>query len=181
MQAPTLQTERLVLRPTLLSDFEAYAAFLSSDRAQYMDGPLSRDTAWTWFTNDTAHWQLFGFGGLMIETPDGAVAGQVAVTQGIAFPEPELGWFLYDGFEGKGFASEAAIALRKWVYDFAGLTTVVSYVSPENLGSARVAQRMGAVRDVNAPLPAGETAELTHVYRHPSADQLGDGGMEAYA
>lgn len=178
---PTLKTDRLVLRPMQMSDFDSYAAFVASDRAAYMGGPLDRATAWNWFASDTAHWHLFGFGGLMITLTDGTLVGQVSVTKGVTFPEAELGWFLFAGFEGKGFGTEAATALRKWVYDFADLTTLVSYVSPENSASVHLAERMDAHRDHSAAVPEGETSAQTHVYRHPSADLLGDGGMEAYA
>ena len=39
MIAPTLQTARLTLRPATMADFAAYAAFLATDRSQYMGGP----------------------------------------------------------------------------------------------------------------------------------------------
>ena len=43
MQAPTLTTERLTLRPMRAGDFPAYAALMASPRAVYMGGPY--DTA----------------------------------------------------------------------------------------------------------------------------------------
>lgn len=175
---PTIETQRLTLRAPKLEDFEQYAAFLSSDRAQYMHGPMSRKEAWRWFTNDTAHWPLMGFGGLMIEE-NGTLAGQVAITRGPTFPEPELGWFLLDGFTGRGIAAEAGFALRNWAYETAGLKTLVSYIHPENAASIALAKRLGAELDENAPRPEGETLEETLVYRHPAPDA--DGGMEAYA
>ena len=46
MIAPTLHTERLVLRPAVMADFDAYAAFLATDRARYMGGPHGRAKAW---------------------------------------------------------------------------------------------------------------------------------------
>ncbi|NRB01577.1 MAG: GNAT family N-acetyltransferase [Rhodobacteraceae bacterium] len=166
--APVLETARLRLRGLQPGDFEAYAAFLATPRSIHMDGPHDRDTAWSWFCNDTAHWPLFGYGGLMIEA-DGELAGQVSVTHGVTFPEHELGWFLFDGFEGKGYASEAARALRDHVYSTTEIPGVVSYCSPENAGSIAVAKRLGAVYDPDAPRPDGDTC---HVYRHPTREAL---------
>ncbi len=79
-----------------------------------MGGPHGIRTAWEYFCNDTAQWTLFGHGGLMI-VPNGmdTPIGQVAVCHGPIFPEPELGWFLYAGHEGKGFATEAAAAVAR--------------------------------------------------------------------
>lgn len=132
-----------------------------------MDGPHDRDKAWTWFCNDTAHWALFGYGGLMIETDDGQLAGQVAITKGIAFPEPELGWFLFDGFEGRGIATRAATALRDWTFANADLPALVSYIAPQNAASIALAERLGATLDPNAPRPGDETPDDCLVYRHP--------------
>lgn len=162
-----------------MRDFAAYAAFAASPRAVYMGGPHNQAKAWDWFCNDTAHWALMGFGGLMIER-DGAAIGQVAVTQGVHFPEPELGWFLFEGHEGHGYALEAAFALREWVYANTDLDTLVSCVDPRNAASIALATRLGAVIDPTAKRPQGETPDKTVVFRHPTASALQDGGMEAY-
>ncbi|MFV0358197.1 GNAT family N-acetyltransferase [Tropicimonas sp.] len=172
---PTIHTPRLVLRPPRLDDFEPYAAFLASDRARGMSGPHNRATAWSWFTNDIAHWQLFGFGGLIIEH-DGAPAGQVSITRGLDFPEPELGWFLFEGQEGKGLATEAALAMRDHAYTELGLETLVSYCAPDNLQSIALAERLGCRPDPDAPRPEGATYR---VYRHPAPDTDGNPGSYA--
>ncbi|NDR59387.1 GNAT family N-acetyltransferase [Aliiruegeria sabulilitoris] len=174
--APTLKTRRLTLRPYRIEDFEPYAAFLASDRARHIHGPHSIETAWQWFTNDIAHWSLFGYGGLMIEHKRRLI-GQVAITSGYRFPEPVLGWFLFDGNEGKGFATEAAFALRNFAYESAGLETLVSYSAPENARSIAVSIRLGAVRDPQAHPPA--MGDNFVAFRHPAPDS--DGNVEAYA
>lgn len=162
--APTLTTDRLTLRPLRWEDFADYAAFLATDRAWGMGGPHGLRTAWEYFCNDTAQWVLFGHGGLMI-VPNGSDApvGQVAVCHGPIFPEPELGWFLYAGQEGKGYASEAARALRDWAFDVRGLVTLVSYIDPGNAASVRLAERIGGVLDPDAATPFNDP-DL--VYRH---------------
>lgn len=157
MTAPTLTTDRLTLRPLQYADFPAYAAFLATDRAWGMGGPHGVRTAWEYFCNDTAQWTLLGMGGLMIvQHGQDAPVGQVAVCHGPIFPEPELGWFLYAGHEGKGYATEAATALRDWAFGSRGLTALVSYIEPANAASIRVAERLGGVPDPDAPTPFDE-------------------------
>jgi RimJ/RimL family protein N-acetyltransferase len=161
---PTLATQRLVLRPIRLADFEPYAALLASDRARYMDGPHDRAKAWAWFTGDVAGWQLFGRGALSVEVAEsGKLAGQVGFGTGGDFPEVELGWFLHEGFEGHGFATEACAALRGWGFGPGGLETFVSYIDPDNRPSRRLAERLGAAVDPGAATPNGDP---TLVYRH---------------
>lgn len=165
MIAPTLHTRRLTLRPLRYEDFPAYAAFLASQRSIYMGGPHLGRTAWDWFCNDTAQWALLDMGALMI-WPDGSdvPVGQVAVCHGPIFPEPELGWFLDDDGLGKGYATEAAAAMRDWAFDTRGLATLVSYIDPRNAASVGVAVRVGGTLDPLA-VTAGGDPDLVYRYQ----------------
>lgn len=163
---PTLTTERLTLRPYALGDFPAYAAFLATPRARFMGGPLDAEGAWAYFTNDVAQWALAGIGGLLVAPRSGgAPVGQVALCHGL-FPEPELGWFLFDGHEGRGYATEAAAGLLHWARDTGAVASLVSYIDAENHASRRLAERLGATLDPAAATPGGSP---TLVYRHRSA------------
>jgi RimJ/RimL family protein N-acetyltransferase len=163
---PTLQTGRLTLCPPVMADFDAYAAFVTGPRTQYMSGPHSRQTAWAWFCNDVAQWHLCGMGGLIIHRGDDTI-GQVSLCAGPEFPEPELGWMIFDpANEGSGYATEAATALRDWALGPRRLATIVSYIDPANTASIRLAKRLGATRDDSAPTPANMA---TLVYRMVAA------------
>ena len=165
MTPPTLQTARLTLRPPVADDWPALAAFLASDRSRWMGGPFGLRDAWGIFCHDVALWPLFGHGALMIERRDtGETVGQVGINAGPLFPEHELGWFLYEGHEGNGYATESAGCLRDWAFATLGLHTLVSYVYPDNLASSRVAERLGAVLDPNAARQPGDETDL--VWRH---------------
>jgi RimJ/RimL family protein N-acetyltransferase len=158
--APVLTTSRLRLRPMLAADWPAYAAFMASDRSVFLGGPYDTREDWGIFCHDAAGWALFGLGALMVEA-QGVTVGQVGINHGPCFPEPELGWFLYPGNEGRGYATEAAAALRDRAFA-AGWPTLVSYVDPANRASAAVAERLGARRDPDAvPQDPGDL-----VYRH---------------
>jgi RimJ/RimL family protein N-acetyltransferase len=160
---PTLKTERLLLRAPVVDDFPAFARLLASPRAHYLGGPFTQQAAWGAFCHDVACWEFFGHGGLMVDLrATGESVGQVRINDGPLFPEKELGWQLYDGQEGRGYATEAAMALRDWAIRELRLTGLVSYVHPENHSSAAVAERLGAALDANAPKP--HPGRL--VYRH---------------
>lgn len=166
MIAPTLHSARLTLRPLTMADYPAYAAFLASDRSVHMGGPYDRFGTWGVFCHDAGQWALFGHGGLMIDlTATGETVGCVCISHGPLYPEPEIGWFLYEGHEGRGYATEAARTFRDWGFATRGLTTLVSYIDPPNRASAAVAERLGAVLDPHAPRQLGDEADL--VYRHP--------------
>jgi len=163
MTAPALTTETLTLRAPVMDDFAAYAMFLAGPRSVGVDGPLDTKGAWAYFTSDVALWSLAGVGGFMMQCKEGgAVLGLIAVNIGPLFAEPELGWMVYDGYEGQGFATEAASAVRDWALAQPVITSLVSYVGRDNTPSRRLAERLGAVIDPNAACPGPETL----VYRH---------------
>ncbi|WP_341366907.1 GNAT family N-acetyltransferase [Yoonia sp. BS5-3] len=159
---PTLHTERLTLRPYARADFDTYAAFMAGARSVTMGGPKTRDEAWTWFTNDTASWPLYGFGTLAVEL-DGAMIGGVGLVHPPDFPEPECGWFIFDGFENRGIATEAARAILDHTFATTDLDSAVSYIWDQNPASIKVAQKLGAVHDPDARTPPYPS---TLVYRH---------------
>ena len=163
-EIPTIETERLILRPPGMDDWPLYAELMFSERAIYMGGPFSTKGAWGMFCNDVAQWTLMGHGALMLEARDtGQCLGQVGINHGPLFPEHELGWLVYPDAEGKGYAYEAALALRDWGFRKRRLNTLVSYIDPRNTRSRKLAERLGAVLDTAAPVQ--DPGDL--VYRHP--------------
>jgi RimJ/RimL family protein N-acetyltransferase len=164
--APILTGARILLRPHRADDFERIAQLYETDRSKYIDGPLSRETVWQNFGADVGQWVLLGFGCWAIEEKSsGAYIGQTGLNFPVQFPERELGWLLFEGFEGKGHALEAASLARGFAFGTLGWTECVSYIDPDNERSIRLAERLGAVRDEAAATPGGDACL---VYRHTS-------------
>ena len=162
---PRIETERLLLRPMEMADWPAYFEMMQSERSVGMGGPFDLREAWGMFCHDTALWILMGHGALMFEErTTGQCLGQVGLNQGPLFPEHELGWFVYPHAEGKSYAFEAACAIRDWAFCELGIPTLVTYLSKDNVRSRRLAERLGAVLDHDAP--RHDPADL--VYRHPN-------------
>ncbi|HRO11958.1 MAG TPA: GNAT family N-acetyltransferase [Amaricoccus sp.] len=167
--APVIETERLRLRPHRLEDFPPLAAFYGSAAARFVGGPLPADRAWHVFASDVGAWDLVGSGAWGLEEKaTGAFAGQLAANRAPHFPEPEIGWILLPGFEGRGYAAEGARAVRAFAYGTLGWETAVSYVDPGNRRSVALARRLGCVEDPDArPLYPQEI-----VFRHPGPAAL---------
>jgi RimJ/RimL family protein N-acetyltransferase len=165
LEAPLIRTERLLLRPYRAPDFEHLLAIYASDRSQFIGGRLRPRQVWDGFMNVIGHWPVHGFGGWAVElSGTGDLVGEVAVHHPVDYPEVELGWLLFDGFEGKGYATEAAAAARNFAFREAGVSSLVSYIDPDNHPSRRLAERMDAFLDSSAPTPNGDPCL---VYRHP--------------
>jgi RimJ/RimL family protein N-acetyltransferase len=170
IDTPVLDTERLILRAPELRDFDAYARFFASPRAARVGGPTARDKCWRYFGHHVGHWALRGYGSFFIE--DRATThtlGLILAWCPEGYPEREIGWILFDGAdEGKGYIDEAARRVLTHIWTDFGWDTVVSYIDPANDASRRVAARLGAARDMDAPR-WDDPADDSEVWRHRRA------------
>ncbi|MBE1285851.1 MAG: GNAT family N-acetyltransferase [Rhodobacteraceae bacterium] len=170
LDIPVLKTERLVLRGPEAHDFENIAAFFADEQRSWgFGGPLDRNGAWRWFASMIGHWALHGYGFWMVDTHEGAPVGFVGLWSPEGWPEPELGWVMFDGTEGKGYAFEAAEEARKFAYEVLGFETLSSNILPGNTRSVALAERMGAHYERSFENVSHGT-EM--VYRHPGPDAV---------
>lgn len=169
VSAPMPATARLTLRIPGPEDFEGFAAFFASSRAAFVGGPIGRETAWRVLGTIIGHWSLRGWGPFAIVPRGGSAAiGTTGPWFPEGWPEPELGWMLWDATrEGQGLMAEAAKAARAHAYRHLGWTTAVSYIAPGNTRSIALATRLGARPDPDARRHDGD-AHI--VYRHPGPE-----------
>jgi RimJ/RimL family protein N-acetyltransferase len=170
-KAPTLETDRLILRGPQTSDVEAVIAFLMDEiRAEGFGGYSNRSDSWRWFVLNVGHWHMHGYGYfIVVDKASGKPAGLCGIWNPEGWPEPEVGWVVFDGFEGKGIAYEAAQRARRWAYEDLGFTTLTSNIVPGNTRSIRLAERLGASYERTYDNPnMGEDM----LYRHPGPEAL---------
>jgi RimJ/RimL family protein N-acetyltransferase len=156
---PVIGTARLRLDAPDLTDFR--------DRAEHMDGPYSRDDAYTEFAAMLGTWVLHGHGVFAMRPREGGSAlGFICLNMEPGDNEPELGFFVTKAAEGQGLVVEAAAAVRDWARG-QGVASLVSYVDPANLRSVRLATRLGARRDPVAEAAYDATPDAgMAVFRH---------------
>ncbi|WP_372837448.1 GNAT family N-acetyltransferase [Phaeovulum sp.] len=169
--APVLHTARLTLRVPAMRDWEAFAAFLTSDRASYVGGPVTRERAWRAFGHLVGHWVLRGYGMFAVAQKGTDEAfGMAGPWFPENWPEQELAWSIWSPeAEGKGYAFEAAQAARNYAFGVLGWATAVSYIDPENARSIALAKRLDAVIEPGAAHPGDEP---TLVFRHSRPETL---------
>lgn len=170
ISAPSFTTERLTLRPQAPSDFDAHAAFYGSARSVGMGGPYDRAAAWRQFATELGHWAMKGYGfWTAVVTATGRTVGQVGFWNPEGWSEVEIGWAMFEGSEGKGFAYEAAVRLRAHAYDTLGWGPLTSVIVPGNTRSEALAARLGAVPEREWLSPSGRTGVI---WRHPGREDL---------
>ncbi|MGR3469074.1 MAG: GNAT family N-acetyltransferase [Shimia sp.] len=167
---PTLHTERLTLRALREDDFTPLAAFYADDRSRFVGGPKDADQTWRILATEIGHWTLRGYGRFGVErSEDGAFVGLIGPWNPHGWPEAELGWDLMNGFEGQGYATEAAEAARRYAYDTLGWSTAISLIADGNTGSERVAKRLGCAPERR--MTHAMFGDMT-VWRHPEKEEL---------
>ena len=170
-QAPVLDTENLILRGPETRDIEPMIAFLlDEDRAGGFGAVPNRGDAWRWFALNVGHWHIHGYGYFTIEMRDtGTPAGICGIWNPEGWPEPEIGWSVFEGFEGRGIAFEAAVRARQYAYEDLGLKTLTSNIVPGNARSVALAERLGATYErTYQNISMGEDM----LYRHPGPAEV---------
>jgi RimJ/RimL family protein N-acetyltransferase len=166
---PVIETARLRLRAPRIEDFEAYADIACGDRAAGIGGPMTRADAWADFMQVTGTWLLRGHGGWTVEDRETAeVLGFVLIGFEPGDQEPELGFMLTAGAEGRGIAAEAARAARDHGFGPLGLRSMVSYVFRDNARSIALVRRIGGELDIPDDWDALDTLVFRH---HPFGEQ----------
>jgi len=163
-----IETERLLLRRPTAADVADPPSFLSDPRVMDFLGGVEEDprgVVQQWLDG----WDIFPAGKLIVETAAGERIGRVGVNfydpvswarSSAPGARPELTWALAYEHWGKGYATEAAAAVRDWF----GRAGLISLIAPGNTRSQGVAERLGAT--------TGETVELPGygphvVWMHP--------------
>ena len=148
-----IETERLILRPQMLADYEpAYAVYSDPNVVRHIgDGkPGTRQDVWFRLLRAVGHWQLLGYGLFaVIEKTTGRFVGEAGLADfkrglGEEFDAyPEAAWIMAAEIHGKGYGTEAAQAAHDWMDQTHGRRKTVCIIDPPNRSSIRVAEKLG--------------------------------------
>jgi len=144
-----LETERLRLRELSGADLDFVAEMLGdAEVMRFYQKPLARAEAEAWIARQTERYARDGHGLWLVEDratgrPVGTVGLIAQVVDGAV--EPEVGYLVHRPHWKRGYAVEAALAVRDHAFGVLGKAHVVSLVRPANLPSQAVARRMGMV------------------------------------
>jgi len=151
-----LETERLILRPTQIEDFEPWVEFAADPEAtRFLGGPQPRAVVWRSFLTMVGAWQVQGFAMFsVIEKASGRWMGRIGPWQPEGWPGSEVGWALSRQFWGCGYAAEAAQASIDWAFERLGWSEVIHSIAPDNHASISLAEHLGSVYRGEGQLPA---------------------------
>lgn len=148
-ELPILTSERLVLRPHRLADFDRLAAMWSHPVVVTHFGgkPFNREDSWNRLLRYAGHWQLMGYGMWAVTLRHENVhLGDVGFLHGERtgvepFGCPEAAWAFHPEAQGQGYAGEAVACALAWADTRFDRT--VAMINPANAASIAVARRCG--------------------------------------
>ena len=181
-----LYTERLCLRVPASEDAEdLYDLFAEAEVMQGLGKePVSvvEDVRAMIEEGMIGGWRTDGLGAFILVTTgtDRQVVGQAGLmifdtrnwtpstwaTAG-SHAQPELGWALMQAQWGRGYATEAAAAIRDWAYESRYIDLLVSLIAPTNVRSQRLAERLGATP--TATVTPSDSKRTAVIWRHARA------------
>jgi RimJ/RimL family protein N-acetyltransferase len=143
---PTLETERLILRPTAMSDFPRWAEMMADpEAARFIGGAQPAETAWRGFMTMAGAWATTGVAMFsLIEKESGRWLGRIGPWTPLGWPGTEVGWGLHPDAQGQGYGVEAATAAVDYAFDVLGWTDVIHCIDPDNRPSQILAERLGS-------------------------------------
>jgi len=142
---PTLETERLWLRPLRAGDVDDYAALHADPEVmRHIGEPWDRGRSWRHLGYVLGHWPLRGTGMWAVEHKEtGAFVGVAGFFEPEGWPGLELAGRLGRSWWGKGYAAEAARAALDHAFTVWKRDRVISLVHPANGASVRLVERIG--------------------------------------
>jgi RimJ/RimL family protein N-acetyltransferase len=142
-----LETPRLRLRELEPEDLDFVAEMLAdAEVMRFYPKPLDREESREWLERQRRHYEDDGHGLWLVEDRSlGEPVGQVGLLlQEVEGDwEPEIGYLIHRPFWRKGYATEAASAVRDHAFGVRGERRVISLIRPENLPSQGVARKIG--------------------------------------
>jgi RimJ/RimL family protein N-acetyltransferase len=147
-----LSTDRLMLRPVSIEDFDELVALWADEafaRPIASRGPFTREEVWFRLLRDLGHWQALGFGNWSIRTTaTGDYVGSVGVLDyrretRPPMEAPELGWGVAPRFQCQGLAREAVDAALAWCDAVLKAPRTWCMIDPPNAPSLKLAGRVG--------------------------------------
>jgi len=151
-ELPTIETERLVLRPYTPADAarvqEMCGDWAVASMTLTMPHPYPDGAAEQWIAGHAEQFRAGSAVRLAVTLkPDGKVVGTVGLDMNTKHGRAELSYMIAKEHWGHGYCTEACRALMLFGFDALGLNRIQATHFPRNPASGRVMQKLGMIRE----------------------------------
>ncbi|MEP3226523.1 MAG: GNAT family N-acetyltransferase [Parasphingorhabdus sp.] len=172
MNAPELNTERLLLRALDNGDYPVYRDFYADpDASAAYGGPLEPGLAWRRLALDIGHWALRGYGmWAVIDRKTNLMVGGCGLFWPEEYPRSELTWWIVPAARRKGIALEASKAVINFGYDVLKWELVETHMNDDNSAARKLAEKLGGTIIAREEFPDGLSRNI-YALPHQSGDE----------
>jgi RimJ/RimL family protein N-acetyltransferase len=142
-----LHTERLIIRPFLVDDWPAVAAYTTrADIMAFMgEGAQTAEQTQAFVEQNAAGEEVTAYALLL--RPAAKLIGHMVFHPWFAPRTYEIGWVIHPDYQRRGYASEAAAALLRYGFEEMALHRIIATCQPENPASYGVMEKIGMRRE----------------------------------
>ena len=171
-----VETERLFLRKMNIGDFDAlYQIIADPDTMQHYPHAFDESKVRDWIKRNMDRYRKDGFGLWAVCLKDiGEMIGDCGLTlQDINGKTlPEIGYHIRHDCQRKGYASEAAKAVRNWAFRNTDYPALYSYCKYTNVPSIKTAESIGMHFVCEYPDETNGTTHVSAVSRKEWLDEM---------
>ena len=165
-----LETERLYLRNMNMDDYEALHAVLADPEImQHYPYSFDETRVKDWIRRNMNRYEKDGFGlwAVCLKENDEMIGDCGLTLQNIDGKMlPEIGYHIRRDCQRKGYAKEAAAAVRDWAFENTDYPALYSYCKYTNEPSYKTAEAIGMHFEKEYPDEANEITHVSVIYRN---------------
>ena len=148
MNEITLETERLLLRPSREADIPEIVRLLDdpaiAETTLNIPYPYNEENAREWLALQQQRWESddeHTF--VIIRKEDDQLLGAISIRPNARHEKAEIGYWIGKPYWGQGYATEATRAIIHYGFEKLGLNRIYALHLPKNPASGRVMQKAG--------------------------------------
>ena len=142
-----IETKRLLLRDMTENDYDAlYKVLADSDIMQHYPYTFDKARVRGWISKNIERYRIFGFGLWAVCLKEtGEMIGDCGLTMQLINGQikPEIGYHIRKDQQRRGYAKEAAAAVRDWTFNNTPFRIIYSYMKYTNIPSSSTAVSWG--------------------------------------
>jgi [ribosomal protein S5]-alanine N-acetyltransferase len=148
MPVDHIETQRLRIRSYERNDWQAVYDYTSDPAVMlYLpEGPFTPEQAEAFVAENIG--EQARFVAVLLKTED-MLVGHMEFHPWFAPQTYEIGWVFDRAYHGRGYATEAAMALLHYGFETLQLHRIIATCQPENVASRRVMEKLGMRREAH--------------------------------
>jgi RimJ/RimL family protein N-acetyltransferase len=135
-----IETKRLLIRPTNMSDLDAIYEMLSDPVTMkyFVEGTYSKSKVKEIINRNMKETHHF----TVLLKSSNRVVGKISYNPWFAPRTMEIGWIFFQTATNKGYCTEAAKSILKYAFEVKKIHRLVATCDPRNIASVRVCEKL---------------------------------------